>query len=108
MVLNGAHFIVLLITSGDLVDTWESRQDRLRPQGRVGQGAVGGHQERPSCKCPQHHPCRRPPHLDHAGPHAGDLAPGRWAALQKWRDLSAALSALPRSSPTPVFSGVVF
>ena len=62
-------------------------QGWLRPQGGVRQGAVGGQQERPSCKCPQHHPCRRPLYLDHAGPHAGDLAPGRWADLQKWRDL---------------------
>lgn len=38
MALNGARFIVLLTTLGDLVDTWDSQQDWLRPQGGVGRG----------------------------------------------------------------------
>lgn len=80
-------------------------QGWLRPQGGVGQGAVGGQQERPSCTCPQHRPCRRPPHLDRAGPHAGDLAPGRWAALQKWRDLMQPYLFCPGAPPPQCSQG---
>lgn len=47
---------------------------------------------------------QRPHHLDPQVP-MGCFHTRGMGSLHKWRNLSTALSALPRSSPTPTFSG---
>lgn len=39
------------------------------------------------------------------GPHAGDLAPGRWADLQKWRDLMQPYLLCPGAPPPQCSQG---